>query len=78
MWHASTAQERPPSSPASGEGQLTRHGLEREGPAVATPGSVGFGTKLIEQSVKGLGGDVQVEFAATGLSCQISLPLDGG
>jgi PAS domain S-box-containing protein len=52
--------------------------IEREGPAVATPGSVGFGTKLIEQSVKGLGGDVRVEFAVTGLSCQISLPLDGG
>jgi two-component sensor histidine kinase len=52
--------------------------IEREGPAVTTPGSVGFGTKLIEQSVKGLGGDVHVEFAATGLSCQIKLPLDGG
>jgi two-component sensor histidine kinase len=49
---------------------------EREGPPVSAPKGSGFGTRLIEQSVKGLGGTALVEFKPAGLVCLITMPLD--
>jgi signal transduction histidine kinase/DNA-binding response OmpR family regulator len=49
--------------------------VERGGPAVTGPRSRGFGTTLIEQSSKGLGGDARAIFDAEGLTWDINLPL---
>ena len=52
---------------------------ESGGPAVAKPTRRGFGTRLIERTVKQeLGGDVSVEFPPTGLICDIRVPLTHG
>ena len=38
----------------------------------------GFGTRLIERTVKQeLDGDVRIEFAPTGLVCELRVPLRG-
>jgi len=50
---------------------------ERGGPPVAPPQRRGFGTTLIERSLRaGLGADVTLDFAPEGLVCRICLPLD--
>jgi two-component sensor histidine kinase len=52
---------------------------ERGGPAVMAPTRRGFGSRLIERSLKGaLAGDAVLEFAPTGLVCRIVLPLAAG
>ncbi len=48
---------------------------ETGGPRVSAPTRRGFGTTLIEQSLKGHGGDVSIEFRAEGFACRIALPL---
>jgi len=49
---------------------------ETEGPPVQTPTRRGFGTRLIERSLaQDLDGDVQIEFAPTGLVCTVDAPL---
>lgn len=49
---------------------------ERDGPAVATPSSRGFGTRMIERGLAAeLQGSVTLEFAATGVVCRIDAPL---
>jgi PAS domain S-box-containing protein len=52
---------------------LTWH--EAGGPQVTAPQKRGFGTTLIEQSLKSHGGLVRMTFAASGVSCEIELPL---
>ncbi|HYD88175.1 MAG TPA: PAS domain S-box protein [Vitreimonas sp.] len=48
---------------------------ESGGPRVTAPETRGFGTTLIEQSLKSHGGVVTMEYAATGVACTIKLPL---
>jgi two-component sensor histidine kinase len=51
--------------------------IESGGPVVKEPGVRGFGSKLIEHSLKGeLGADVQLHFAPEGVRFSLSLPLD--
>jgi PAS domain S-box-containing protein len=51
---------------------------ERGGPPVAPPRRKGFGMRLIENGLaRELGGDVTVDFASQGLSCEFVLPLGG-
>ncbi|MCR5874627.1 PAS domain-containing protein [Phenylobacterium sp. J426] len=49
---------------------------ERGGPTVAPPQRRGFGSRLIERSLKGaLGGEAVLDFSPEGLVCRINLPL---
>ncbi|MEZ5960354.1 MAG: PAS domain S-box protein [Hyphomonadaceae bacterium] len=48
---------------------------EAGGPAVHAPTSQGFGSVLIENSLRAHNGEVVVTYAETGLVCEISLPL---
>lgn len=48
---------------------------ERGGPPVRAPDTQGFGTRLIERSVQGLGGVARMGFNAGGISCEIDFPL---
>lgn len=50
---------------------------EHDGPVVHEPVHHGFGTKLIQQALPyESGGSVRLQFASTGLRCEIELPLD--
>ena len=50
--------------------------LERGGPAARKPEGSGFGSRLIERSVRGdLAGEATFEWAEGGLSCRLSFPL---
>ena len=63
---------------SKGEGLYTLNVRWEEsgGPAVSKPARRGFGTRLIERTVKQqLGGDVSVEFSPSGLVCDIRVPL---
>ncbi|MFC1457997.1 PAS domain S-box protein [Microvirga arabica] len=49
---------------------------ESGGPAVRTPTRRGFGSRLIERSLaQDLGGNVQIAFAPTGVTCTVRAPL---
>jgi two-component sensor histidine kinase len=49
---------------------------EQGGPPVTPPARAGFGSRLIERSLRGqLGGDAGLTFAPEGLRCRIRLPL---
>lgn len=48
---------------------------ESGGPRVVAPTSQGFGSVLIEQSLRAHSGDVTVTYAEDGVVCQINLPL---
>jgi len=51
--------------------------LEEGGPPVAEPNQRGFGSKLIEGSVKAeLGGSARLTFAPEGLRCEMLIPLE--
>jgi PAS domain S-box-containing protein len=52
--------------------------LERNGPLVAPPTRRGFGSELIARSLGVHGGTAISSFAASGVSCSIRLPLNGG
>ncbi len=47
---------------------------ETGGPPVQAPSTKGFGSVLIENSLRAHGGDVIVTYAETGLVCEITLP----
>jgi two-component sensor histidine kinase len=49
--------------------------VETGGPAVAEPQRRGFGTMLIEKSLGGVGGSVELRFDVGGLQCAIHVPL---
>jgi PAS domain S-box-containing protein len=58
------------------EGETLRlRWVERGGPAAVAPKSRGFGTTLIEQSSKGLGGSARATFEAEGVTWDINFPL---
>jgi two-component sensor histidine kinase len=62
------------SSVNAGVLQLTW--AERNGPWVATPSNRGFGTRLLEHALAGdVGGSAALDFGASGLCCQIRLPV---
>jgi two-component sensor histidine kinase/two-component SAPR family response regulator len=72
----------------SGQGNLTLKWVEGGGPPVTPPREGGFGTKLIEASIRGqLGGTALFDWQAAGLQCILTMPggetvtagpLDGG
>ncbi|MFZ3004631.1 MAG: HWE histidine kinase domain-containing protein [Phenylobacterium sp.] len=50
---------------------------EEKGPKVRPPARQGFGSRLIERSLKGeLGGEATLEYLEDGLRCRVVLPLD--
>ena len=63
-------------SARNGSPQLTIRWTEVGGPPVRPPSRRGFGSRLIELGLKqDLGGNVQIDFASTGVSCMIEAPL---
>jgi two-component system CheB/CheR fusion protein len=49
---------------------------ERDGPSVASPGVKGFGTRLVERAIGyDLDGDVKLDYAESGLTCEITFPV---
>jgi two-component sensor histidine kinase len=61
----------------SGESHLHLEWVERHGPPVKAPAQAGFGTTLIEQSLRSVGGQTSLRFDSAGLSCSIKLRLAG-
>ena len=60
---------------ATTEGQLQLNWIERGGPLVSAPETSGFGTKVIESSVRSqLGGNVGFDWRPHGLQCAIMIP----
>jgi PAS domain S-box-containing protein len=59
----------------NGGRQLLLEWKERGGPKVSAPTGHGFGTTLIEQTMRGHGGEASVSYGADGVSCRIRLPL---
>ena len=60
----------------SGHSMLRLRWSESDGPPVAAPQKRGFGTVLIERSLRyALGGEARLDFAPGGVTCDISLPL---
>ncbi|WP_082554796.1 MULTISPECIES: sensor histidine kinase [unclassified Caulobacter] len=49
--------------------------LERGGPCLAVPTQRGFGTRLIERSLVGLGGAARLRFGSRGVACRLDFPL---
>jgi PAS domain S-box-containing protein len=50
--------------------------LEQNGPPVVKPTHKGFGTRLLEHGIETeLGGSTLIEFAPTGMQCEIHVPL---
>jgi len=62
---------------AGGDGrQLSLDWVEHGGPAVEAPTRRGFGSRLIERSLRGaLNGSAALDFASGGLRCHMELPL---
>ena len=51
---------------------------ERGGPPVEAPARRGFGTRFIERCIeRDLGGEVDLLFERSGLSCRLGIPLKG-
>jgi two-component sensor histidine kinase len=50
--------------------------MEEGGPPVHPPARRGFGSRLIEQSMRGLGGTARMDYASDGLRCEIMMPLE--
>jgi PAS domain S-box-containing protein len=57
------------------DGQLTLRWTETGGPAVEPPTRKGFGSRIIEQMMRQLGGKVRFEWDAAGLACEITLKV---
>lgn len=64
--------------PEAGQNCLRITWIERDGPPVTAPARRGFGSRLIERSLKGgIGGGACLIFEPEGVTCRISLPLRG-
>ena len=61
---------------AMSDNRLRLQWREHGGPPVKSPLKRGFGTNLIEQTVKGEGGTSHMNIGADGLRWEITLPLD--
>lgn len=66
--------------PQDGTGETGPHLLlrwqEQGGPAAGTPGSAGFGHRLVVQSCAQLGGTARFDWAPEGLTVELRLPLE--
>ena len=58
------------------QAHLILHWREQGGPTVSRPKRQGFGTDLLEYSVRAQGGDSELNFAPNGLTVRINLPID--
>jgi PAS domain S-box-containing protein len=58
-----------------GERSLLMQWKESDGPKISAPTTRGFGTTLIEQTLRGHGGAATIHYGADGLTCDIRLPL---
>ncbi|MGY8709047.1 PAS domain S-box protein [Bradyrhizobium sp. 18BD] len=58
----------------SEDGQLALRWTELGGPSVNAPQRKGFGSRLIEGTIKPLGGKVRFDWRAEGLVCEIAVP----
>jgi len=59
-------------------GELAMHWVERGGPRVAEPKRSGFGRLLLERALAAdVRGKVRLDFAESGLKCDIVVPLNG-
>jgi PAS domain S-box-containing protein len=66
-------------SDSRAESDLRLIWLERNGPLVEKPKHQGFGMRLLERGIQSeLGGETLIEFAATGLRCELKIPLTNG
>ncbi|HEY1544188.1 MAG TPA: hypothetical protein VGG01_17445 [Xanthobacteraceae bacterium] len=63
---------------AVSDNRLRLEWRERGGPPVKSPLKRGFGTQLIEQTVRGEGGSSHMIVEADGLRWEITLPLNVG
>jgi two-component system CheB/CheR fusion protein len=53
--------------------------VERDGPAVETPGRKGFGSRLIAEGLAfELDGPVQLDYLPTGIRCTMDVPMESG
>lgn len=59
-------------------GGVTMVWSEEGGPAVRLPAHEGFGSRLVSQLTRQLGGDIAYAWRAEGLRAELSLPLDEG
>jgi PAS domain S-box-containing protein len=57
------------------DGRLSLRWVESGGPTVAPPTHRGFGTRIIENMIGQLKGEVRFDWRAQGLTCEIALPL---
>ncbi len=61
--------------PAGPGGGLLVEWKESGGPAVtAPPARIGFGTRLVSRTVRQLGGEAALDWAAGGLRCSFTIP----
>jgi two-component sensor histidine kinase len=59
-----------------GQPELRLRWSEEDGPAVTPPSRRGFGSRLIERGLSHeLGGEVHIDFRASGVICTIEAPL---
>jgi PAS domain S-box-containing protein len=57
------------------DGRLGLHWIESGGPAATPPTHRGFGTRIMENMVGHLGGEVRFDWRDQGLMCEIAVPL---
>ena len=59
----------------SADGRLSLRWVESGGPTVTPPTHRGFGTRIMENMISQLRGEVRFDWRAKGLTCEIALPL---
>jgi PAS domain S-box-containing protein len=62
---------------AAGEACFTFDWIEGGGPPVTPPQRRGFGSTVIENSARSLGGRAQLDYAPEGLRCRVDVPAAG-
>jgi two-component sensor histidine kinase len=58
--------------------ELVLNWVESGGPPVTPPAGRGFGTMLIAHGLKHMGARVKLDFPASGVTCEIELPMREG
>jgi two-component sensor histidine kinase len=56
-------------------GKLTLRWIESGGPTATPPTHCGFGTRIMQNIIGQLGGQVRCDWRDQGLACEITLPL---
>jgi two-component sensor histidine kinase len=62
----------------NGEARLQLEWTERGGPLVRAPKNSGFGMALIRMSLRGVGGQTDLQFDPEGVRCRLDVPLGSG